>query len=361
MFCISHVDMSAPVYESPARMTLVSSLALMADNRIICVYFAAGGIIDGRISADNGRTWGPAFRIMQKPRPDYDAIADATVIVSGKRVIVVATGVPRPGKPLVDTYELLQTHSDDFGKTWSSPRVIDINHRLIAASGRAPAILSDGTILLPVWWEITSEKLGVEHIHDEGDMVCVSGVLISHDGGERWASSQDVLGPKREGSEWPWTADEPAIVAINDRDIFMVMRTLANGRALESWSHDGGMTWSAAEPGRCHAYNTPTGLCRLKNGWVVRLWDNSKWRHPLVAAISKDGCKTWSPPRTIMEWPEGVKSGPVNPQASYPNVVEAADGSLVATWCVFDAPLEQPDTIWHLVCGRFSADWVLGR
>ena len=68
--------------------------------------------------------------------------------------------------------------------------------------------------------------------------------------------------------------------------------------AEETWSHDGGRSWELPQPGKLHEFNTPTGLWRMKNGWVVRLWNNSKnaRRMPLAVAISKDNCRTWSEP-----------------------------------------------------------------
>ena len=94
--------------------------------------------------------------------------------------------------------------------------------------------------------------------------------------------------------------------------------------AEETWSHDGGRTWELPRPSKFFGFNKPAALWRLRSGLVVRLWDQARGpqRFPLVAAVSRDGCRTWSTPRTLVSFPEGSK-WPV--QASYPSVVEAAD------------------------------------
>jgi hypothetical protein len=93
----------------------------------------------------------------------------------------------------------------------------------------------------------------------------------------------------------------------------------------------------------------------MKNGWVVRLWNNSKTarRMPLAVAISKDNCRTWSDPKTLVGFPAESK-WPV--QASYPSVVEAADGSLVAVWCHVT-----PEGKWLWAGGRFTVEWASGK
>src|SRR6266702_1042148 len=71
---------------------------------------------------------------------------------------------------------------------------------------------------------------------------------------------------------------------------------------------------------------TPAALWRLRgSGDVVVAWDQSpKDRWPLVAAISQDGCRTWSQPKII------VDTG--GQQVSYPSVTQDRAGAIVALW-----------------------------
>jgi predicted neuraminidase len=199
-------------------------------------------------------------------------------------------------------------------------------------------------------------QIGSKGMAEIGDIPCVSGTMISVDGGATWELSTDIYGQWSARPKVLRTADEPAIVAISDKEIFMVLRSARDdGLAEETWSHDGGRSWERPQPGKLHEFNTPTGLWRMKNGWVVRLWNNSKSarRMPLAVAISKDNCRTWSDPQTLVGFPADSK-WPV--QASYPSVVEAADGALVAVWCHVT-----PEGKWLWAGGRFTVDWALGK
>ena len=66
---------------------------------------------------------------------------------------------------------------------------------------------------------------------------------------------------------------------------------------------------------------------------------------PLAAAISTDGCKTWSPPRTLANMP-GF-------QSAYPSATQAADGTLIAVWFQI-----LPNKARELRLARFNREWL---
>jgi len=311
----------------------------------------------GKISKDSGRTWGPAFLILDSPADGSRTVGDPTMVVAGEKVIVMASmlnGQPQPPFDYGDI-KLWQVTSTDNAATWSKPSEIQLPRTRPAVSGRCGLTLGDGTILVPYWWDFMFQT-GANGMAVIGDIPCVSGTMISKDHGATWDLSTDVYGQWSVQPKVLRPADEPAIVALSDKEIFMALRSAReDGLAEETWSHDGGRTWEQPQPGKLNAFNTPTGLWRMRNGWIVRMWNNSKTalRIPLVVSISKDNCRTWSSPRVLVNFPEGSK-WPV--QASYPSVVEAADGSLVAVWCHVT-----PEGKWIWASGRFSADWVLGQ
>jgi hypothetical protein len=348
---------------------IVSSLAVLPNGDLLCITMArqdhaaslgvtcAGKFaIIGRLSADHGRTWGPAFTVLDAPADGSLTAGDPSLVVAGDKVIAIAT----MSTPTVAAFgyggtRLLQATSADHGRTWSAPVEIVVPRARAAVSGRIGVTLADGTILLPYWWDFMfqTEALGMAQI---GDIPAVSGTLISSDGGATWTPSTDVYGQWSATPKILRTADEPAIVALSGATVFMVLRsTREDGAAEETWSRDGGRTWEQTRPGPLTSFNTPSCLYRLRRGAVVRLWDNSRTplRFPLVAAISQDECRTWSAPRTLVDFPAG-STWPT--QASYPSVVETADGALVAVWCQVT-----PAGKWVLVSGRFTVDWVLAR
>jgi hypothetical protein len=367
---VKYTDPNVQVNEvSSGEMVIVSSLNVLPNNDLLVIVFAsqsraavlgakAGekGAIIGRISKDNGRTWGPAFPILQCPPDSSGTPTDCTTVVSGKKIIVIA-GMNGPVLPAFGYggVKLLQVSSTDNGSTWSAPTEIKLPRARAVVSGRQGVTLSDGTILVPYWWDFMFQT-GAMGMTPTSDIPCVSGTMISVDGGATWNVSTDVYGEWSAQPKILHAADEPAIVAISDKEIFMVLRSdRQDGFVEETWSHDGGRSWELPKPGKLHAFNAPTGLWRMKNGWIVRLWDSAKnaQRFPLAVSISKDNCRTWSSPRTLVNFPSECKF-PV--QASYPTVVEAADGTLVATWCHVT-----PDGKWILASGRFTVEWALGE
>jgi hypothetical protein len=348
---------------------IVSSLNILVNGDLFTIAFvsrdqaASVGVtvagklaVIGRISKDQGRSWGPAFRVVDSPADGSRTAVDPTTVVAGGKILVLApmSGPPQPPFDYGDL-KVWKVESNDNGATWSLPVEIPIPRARPCVSGRPGITLGDGTILVPYWWDFMFQT-GANGMAVIGDIPCVSGTLISRDAGSTWQLSTDVYGEWSVQPKVLRPADEPAIVAVSDRDVFMVLRSArADGRAEETWSHDGGRTWESPRPGPLHAFNTPSALWRLKNGWVARLWNDSQnaTRYPLVIAFSQDQCRTWSRPRTIVGFPAGSK-WPV--QASYPGVVETADGSLVAVWCHVT-----PEGKWLWASGRFSRDWALGN
>jgi hypothetical protein len=343
---------------------LVTSLNVLPNNDLLCITDATraqaarlGVKIAGRvatlgwISKNNGRTWGSPVLVLDGAVADREP-ADPTIIVTGGKVIVIASMGGRPQPPLeYGDSKLWQVTSTDNGQTWIRPSELKIPRTRPALSGRQGLVLADRTIIVPYWWDFQFQT-GMP------EPTCVSGVLRSNDGGLTWELSSDVYAewsvqPKRLSQ-----AAEPAIVALSEKDIFMVARSSrTDGLAHETWSHDGGRSWEPPRAGALPGYDTPTALWRMKNGWVVRICDYSKvplHRFPLVASISKDHCRTWSSPRKLVDLPADTK-WPA--QAAYPVVVEAADGVLVATWC----QVLPGGSKWIVASGRFTADWVLGR
>ncbi|MEA1952431.1 MAG: sialidase family protein, partial [Planctomycetota bacterium] len=107
----------------------------------------------------------------------------------------------------------------------------------------------------------------------------------------------------------------------------MLART-GSTHLYESRSTDEGRTWTTARPSPLFGCNAPAALCRFEadgRRGIMCVWNNAIARHPLSAAASFDGGKTWSKPKSV--------SGPTGgPQASYPTCTQAADGTLVAVW-----------------------------
>ncbi|HCO24014.1 MAG: hypothetical protein CME31_02740 [Gimesia sp.] len=131
-------------------------------------------------------------------------------------------------------------------------------------------------------------------------------IQYSDDGGKSWKLSESRLiapcYPGFNGSNEG--ACEPAFEELKDGPIWMMMRTTA-GFLYESFSSDGGTTWSPARASRFNTSTGPPNIMRHSNGWLVVCWNNCEMparaegegvyggRDALHIAVSDDEGKTW--------------------------------------------------------------------
>ena len=119
-------------------------------------------------------------------------------------------------------------------------------------------------------------------------------------------------------------------------------------------SHDGGETWSASAPSPLPAPESMARMIRLKSGHLLVVWNNvssttQQPRHPLAAAISRDGGGSWSDPKII-----GDEVG-AN-QVSNHGIVQLDDGRILAGISHYRAT--RPMTS-DLDMAVFDEEWVL--
>jgi len=89
----------------------------------------------------------------------------------------------------------------------------------------------------------------------------------------------------------------------------------------ESFSTDGGKTWSAAEATTIDSTSAPGHLARLSDGRIALVWNRAdKGRTELHLALSADEGKTWTPSLNVAQ---GTPGG-----ATYPFVIEIDPGEL---------------------------------
>jgi hypothetical protein len=315
---------------------------------LIAVWTAALGTdkyklsISGALSSDGGRSWSRPFLLIDNPGKED---ADPSLILDGKRIIVLSTTLPVPGK--IFSTELWMTASEDEGKTWSKPVLAEHPHRYAEGKVHVGHKLHDGRLAVGYAWEIFCEK-GLSPA-TEGEMDNRSGLMYSTDGGYHWTAGGDIYArPEKLTPGSVNGLDEPATVVLQNGDIFALLRN-GSDHLWQSRSQDSGKTWSTPVPSPLAGHNAPAALWRLRGtNEVVVVWDNSpRYRRPLTAALSRDGCRTWSAPRVI-----AASDGP---QVSYPSVTQAPDGTIVAVW-----QQDLPDRKGReICCARFNRAWLL--
>jgi hypothetical protein len=350
---VSRLDTGFP------NQAALPNLARAEDGTIFCAYAVNIQSIYLTSSRDAGKTWSKPVPVMKCPREGY--IADPNILcsrsrqtsgldgsrsrqTSGPRVTVFATFVPAPYPPFAHS-DTLASSSEDGGVTWSEAVVVPIPHQYVCGKVHVPVWVDEETLAMGYSYDLPAEK--GEAAAGEGGMDLRAGVLLSRDGGKTWTPGGDV-----HVDVFPIGADEPALVRLNNGDLFMVVRT-ASPRPYETRSHDGGLTWDEPQPSVFQGHNSPTALLRLSDGAILRVWDNSPTnRFPLVASLSTDECETWSPPRTITEPEVGEKGELSYRTACYPSIAQADDGTAVVVWWETSAAGS------NIGLARFNRAWV---
>ena len=187
------------------------------------------------------------------------------------------------------------------------------------------------------------------------------GVFFSDDDGLSWKRSQFVQAPPHQpggvhkGFRWNHGAVEPTIIEMQDGRVWMIART-AQDQHYESYSTDGGETWSEMKPSRFYGTITMPTMNRLKDGRLLFIWNNTTslpekegikgvWedvftnRDVLHAAVSEDDGKTWkgfrelflNPRRNDSTYAEADQSLSLDMSVHQNQSVELPDGKVLVS------------------------------
>lgn len=192
---------------------------------------------------------------------------------------------------------------EDASPVWSSPERI--------ANGivmNKPIVLKNGDWMLPtaIWSQSKFAAMGDE---------INSNVYISKDGGETWTYHGSV-----KGYEGDRNCDENMVIEQNDGSLRMLIRTRAG--IEESYSYDGGVTWTDSVNANISKVMSRFHIRRLASGNQLMIYnnppENGTVRSHLTAAISYDDGKTWED-KLVLDERTGV---------AYPDAVQAEDGKI---------------------------------
>ena len=203
--------------------------------------------------------------------------------------------------------------SDDNGLSWSEPRKLgkDRLGHLLGPVKNKPELLDDGTLICPSSTEYIENKEVFWKVHFE----------LTRDQGHSW----EVVGPINDGVEFD--AIQPSILFHKNGQMQILCRTMQDV-VSESWSSDGGRTWSKMEATALPNPSAGTDALTLKDGRQLIVYNPSTRTKPspgrkvLNVAISKDG-KSWKD-MAILENQKG--------EYSYPAVIQGSDGKVHITY-----------------------------
>jgi len=236
---------------------------------------------------------------------------------------------PKQG-PLVLFYKVGPTPRDwwgmmmtsaDGGKSWCSPARLPDG--ILGPIKNKPVQLTDGA-----WFSPTSTEGNKEVQSDKGD--AEGGWLVhfelSRDAGKTW----EKIGPVSKGGP-KFDAIQPSILFHKDGRLQAVCRS-KQGVIAQTWSKDGGKTWTALTATELPNPNSGTDAVTLADGRQLLVYNHSAHRideakgnrYPLDVAVSTDGL-SWN--RVVTLETEPCTSG-----YAYPSVIQSADGKVHVTY-----------------------------
>jgi predicted neuraminidase len=169
-----------------------------------------------------------------------------------------------------------------------------------------PVQLADGSILCPSSSEHRGWRVHFERTSDLG---------------KTW----EVIGPINDGKEFG--AIQPSVLTYNGGRMQVLCRSQQNV-ITQSWSNDGGATWSKMSATSLPNPSAGTDAVTLQDGRQLLVYNHSRGgrgepgRKLLNVALSEDG-RSWKPVLTL----ENQRG-----EYSYPAVIQAADGQIHITY-----------------------------
>jgi len=273
-------------HDTPHPAVLGPALVKLRDGAIMSVYSTPtsyGGprgecYIAGRITRDGGQTWEPEKELTRLPdgrsaHPTAHRSRDGTLHLFFLGYIKYAW---KDGNPTDETRSDLWTvRSADDGQTWSAPQMI---YQGYTGSTNGAEETRNGHLVVPF----------SHYVSNPGRLVACT--VVSTDGGQAWQQSNalDIGGAgDHEG------ALEPSVIELRDGRLWMLIRT-SRKVFWESFSSDGGLTWSEAQATTIPSTSAPGHVIRLSDGRLALGW-NPATRKELHVAFSSDEGHSWTP------------------------------------------------------------------
>jgi predicted neuraminidase len=214
-----------------------------------------------------------------------------------------------PGGPLLLFYKVgptprdwwgMLTASSDGGRSWSAHKRLPDG---ILGPIKDKPILYKGELLCPSSTEHDGWRAHIERTPDAG---------------KTWSKTESLADWKEFG------VIQPAMLVHPDGKLQILCRSQQR-KIVESWSADGGLTWSKLAATSLPNPNSGIDAANLDDGRMILVYNHTaRGRSPLNVAISDDG-RTWQA-ALVLETERG--------EFSYPAVIGTSDGHahITYTW-----------------------------
>jgi hypothetical protein len=216
--------------------------------------------------------------------------------------------------PNIDTGQVIT--SSDNGHTWSEPR--QLPEGFVGPIVNQPVYMEDGTIIA-----------GSSLQGDPGKRIHVE---RSTDNGKTWTK----IGPISDPAHTKYKIIQPTILVHSQNRLQILARVNTSGpesKLAQTWSEDGGLTWSPVTDTTLPNNNSAIDAVTLDDGRFLLVYNHStredpiggrKGRGILTVAVSEDGLN-WEA-AAVLEYRTG------NVQYSYPAVIQTRDGLVHVTY-----------------------------
>lgn len=272
--------------------------------------------ISAKRSADGGRSWGERFTLRENTG-GQNVMSVSFVRLDGDDLLLFYLE-----KHSREDLDVFVVRSGDDGATWGDPVLVTPEPGYHTMNNARVLRTSAGRLLCPV--------ASTDRVWEKGH-VFRSRCWISDDDGRTWRRGEgSITAPKR-------GAMEPGLVEKSDGTLLMYTRT-QTGRQWFAESSDGGENWSDAKPWTLVSPEASATVTPLpgNRGWIAFHnptidpdHHHGGKRTPLVAVLSRDEGRTWSPSKAIESDPESAYS--------YLGIDFVAERALLTYW-VNEAP-----------------------
>ena len=239
-------------------------------------------------STDNGRTWSAPEPPSGIPPSGVGGVLYTTR--EGLLTMLMLKNSP--------PFQLMRATSTDDGRTWSEPvktGEVTFPPEKPYTELHSPQLieLQDGTLLMFAYARTTGEaKILDGYRYDILPVPGYAGICIrSTDAGQSWSAPVDLDGAPRDDNLWmnpKGQRSEIAAAQTRDGSIITLARSHYSPLMWESWSEDGGQTWTPTTRGPFPMYGGPDMVCTTSGALVIG------GRFPDIAVqVSHDDGMTW--------------------------------------------------------------------
>ncbi len=328
-------------------------LEALGDDQVIAVFKGGDGIVGqwGHLqiatSIDGGESWTPPRSIVQmNTDTDHMALGQTK---SGALVLCFIN----PHAYQSGMWDTSQVHdgpvfvvrSEDGGQSWTSPTAIDTSSMLVP-DGCNPhgkmVELADGTLLMSVYFhyrETQTQASYQQHGHFG------TYVLRSRDGGHTWGEASSL-------------ADdfvEPSLFLLpSGRLIGLIVQFMPGRNLWQTFSDDGGYSWSQPRPITDYHEYSGSSLLPLKDGRLLLAYGHRSFPGGVRAMTSCDEGESWNQDEKVILSAESVYQF-----CGGGSSVQLADGKIITAYFVHQGtgPFLHPRTYW-VSAGFFTGPYA---